>query len=135
MMDLDEIKDLIFDVRGCAFNVWNEYKWGFSENVYEAALELLLTDKGYKVDRQVFLQCFYKGRPTRQTYRMDLLVNDELIIENKSVSSIIPEHRGQLFNYAHLFQKPYCMLINFGPTGLQSECYFVHLDTRKVDFI
>ena len=56
------INQIVYDLRGCAFEIMSEYHYGFSESVYEAALELLMTDKGYKVDRQKDIQCYYKGR-------------------------------------------------------------------------
>ncbi len=130
-----DLQRLVYDLRGCAFEIIKEYHYGFSESVYEAALELLMTDKGYDVLRQKDLPCFFKGRRIRQNYRMDFVINDDFIVELKSTKTILPEHRGQLFNYCLLFNKSDCMLMNFGPHGIQSELYHYDQEEHKATFI
>lgn len=129
------INQIVYDLRGCAFEIMSEYHYGFSESVYEAALELLMTDKGYKVDRQKDIQCYYKGRPTKQHYRMDLVINDDFIVELKAVTTLLPEHRAQLFNYCLLFNKENCLLLNFGYNGVQSEWYHYDLKAHKPTYL
>ena len=90
---------------------------------YEAALKYLLEQQGYKVERQVELPIYWDDVKLDQKYRMDLVVNDNIIIELKAVNYVDKEHRKQLFNYMNLTHVPYGMLINFGPKGLFSEWY------------
>ena len=111
------------DITGVAMKVHSKYHAGLLESAYEAALKYLLEQLGYKVERQVFLPIFWEDVQLDQTYRMDLVVNDDIIIELKAVNFADKEHRKQLFNYMNLTHKPYGMRINCGPYGLYSEWY------------
>lgn len=111
------------EITGVAMKVYNEYRPGLLESAYEAALKYLLEQQGYKVERQVHLPIYWKDVQLDQTYRMDLVVNDNIILELKAVSFADKEHRKQLFNYMNLTHMPYGMLIYFGPKGLFSEWY------------
>lgn len=111
------------DITGVAMKVHSKYHSGLMESAYEAALKYLLEQQGYKVERQVFLPIYWEDVMLDQTYRMDLVVNDNIILELKAVNFVDKEHRRQLFNYLNLTHLPYGMLINFGPKGLFSEWY------------
>ncbi len=116
------------DITGMAMKVYNKYRPGLMESAYEAALKYLLEQQGFKVERQVYLPIYWDNVRLDQSYRMDLVVNENIIIELKAVSFADKEHRRQLFNYMNLTHMPYGMLINFGPTGLFSEWYERHSD-------
>ena len=122
------------EITGEAMLVHRKYHPGLLESAYEAALKYLLSQKGYKVDRQVYLPIFWEGVQLEQTYRMDLVVNDDIIVELKAVSHVETEHRKQLWNYMNLTHKPYGMLINFGAASLYSEWY-QRYDDGKIDKI
>lgn len=111
------------EITGVAMKVYNKYRPGLMESAYEAALKYLLEQQGYKVERQVYLPIYWEDVQLDQNYRMDLVVNDNIILELKAVSFADKEHRKQLFNYMNLTHIPYGMLINFGPQGLFSEWY------------
>ncbi len=111
------------DITGVAMKVHSKYHSGLLESAYEAALKYLLEQKGYKVERQVMLPIYWEDVQLDQTYRMDLVVNDNIILELKAVNFVDKEHRKQLFNYLNLTHMPYGMLINFGTNGLFSEWY------------
>ena len=115
--------DFFRKITGVAMKVCNKYRPGLMESAYEAALKFLLEQQGYKVERQVYLPIYWDDVQLDQNYRMDLVVNDNIIIELKAVSFADKEHRKQLFNYMNLTHMPYGMLINFGPQGLFSEWY------------
>jgi len=110
-------------ITGEAMRVHRKYHAGLLESAYEAALKYLLEQKGYKVERQKYLPMYWDDVQLDQTYRMDLVVNDDIILELKAVNFVDKEHRRQLFNYMHLTKTPYGMLINFGGTSLFSEWY------------
>ena len=122
------------DITGVAMKVHSKYHAGLLESAYEAALKYLLELQGYKVERQVHLPIYWDNVQLDQTYRMDLVVNDTIIIELKAVSFADKEHRRQLFNYMNLTHMPYGMLINFGPSGLFSEWY-QRYDDGKIEKI
>ena len=111
------------DITGVAMKVHSKYHSGLMESAYEAALKYLLEQQGYKVERQVYLPIYWDDVKLDQTYRMDLVVNSNIILELKAVNFVDKEHRKQLFNYLNLTHSPYGMLINFGPNGLYSEWY------------
>ena len=111
------------DIIGVAMKVHSKYKPGLLESAYEAAMKYLLELDGYKVERQVYLPIFWDSVQLDQTYRMDLVVNDDIIVELKAVKFVDKEHRHQLWNYMHLTHKPYGMLINFGSESLFSEWF------------
>lgn len=111
------------EITGEAMKIHRKWHSGLLESAYEAALKYLLELKGYKVERQKFLPMFWDNVPLDQTYRMDLVVNDDIILELKAVKFVDKEHRRQLFNYMHLTHTEYGMLINFGGDSLFSEWY------------
>ena len=111
------------DITGVAMKVHAKYHGGLLESAYEAALKYLLELQGFKVERQVELPIYWDEVKLDQRYRMDLVVNDDIILELKAVNFVDKEHRKQLFNYMNLTHMPYGMLINFGPDGLYSEWY------------
>ena len=111
------------DITGVAMKVHAKYHGGLLESAYEAALKYLLELQGFKVERQVELPIYWDEVKLDQRYRMDLVVNDNIILELKAVNFVDKEHRKQLFNYMNLTHMPYGMLINFGPDGLYSEWY------------
>ena len=119
------------EITGEAMKVHRKYHGGLLESAYEAALKYLLELKGYKVERPVYLPMFWDDVPLDQTYRMDLVVNDNIIVELKAVNFVDKSHRRQLWNYMNITHQPYGMLINFSPEGLYSEWY--HRDAISGD--
>ena len=112
------------DITGIAMKVYNKYKSGLLESAYEAAMKYLLETDGYTVENQVFLPIYWDNVKLDKSYRMDLVINDDIIVELKSVSFIDFQHRKQLWNYMRLTHMPYGMIINFGhERALYSEWY------------
>lgn len=109
-------------ITGIAMKVHNEYKPGLLESAYEAAMEYLLLQGGYRVERQKLLPIYWKEVRLEQTYRMDLVV-DKIIVELKAVKHTIDDHVHQLWNYMHLTHTEFGMLINFGSSHLYSAWY------------
>ena len=123
------------DITGIAMKVHREYKPGLLESAYEAAFKYLLESDGFKVEHQVALPIYWKDIKLDQTYRMDLVVNDDIIVELKAVNFVDKEHRRQLWNYMNLTHMPFGMLINFSPKGLYSEWYHRDIKTGVIDKI
>lgn len=111
------------DITGEAMLVHRKYKPGLLESAYEAALKYLLEQKGYQVQRQVYLPIYWDDMLLDQTYRMDLVVNENIIMELKAVSHVDTGHRKQLWNYMNLTHLRYGMIVNFGAESLYSEWY------------
>ena len=123
------------EITGEAMKIHRKWHSGLLESAYEAALKYLLELKGYKVERQKFLPMFWDDVPLDQTYRMDLVVNDDIILELKAVKFVDKEHRRQLFNYMHLTHTEYGMLINFGGDSLFSEWYRRYPVSGEIEII
>ena len=121
------------EITGIAMKVYNKFHAGLMESAYESAMKYLLEQQGYKVERQVYLPIYWNDVKLDQSYRMDLVINDNIIVELKAVNFADKEHRKQLFNYLNLTHMPYGILINFGPTGLFSEWYERNEKTGEID--
>ncbi|MEB3162823.1 MAG: GxxExxY protein [Prochlorothrix sp.] len=96
-----------------AFTVHSALGPGLLESVYEVCLEYELTKRGFKVDRQVTLPVIYDNIQLRAGFRLDLLVNECVIIELKSVETLLPVHTAQVITYLKLSNHRLGLLINF----------------------
>lgn len=118
MKTVDEIAAVVVDA---AFKVHQELGPGLLESAYEACLAHELTKRGLVVEKQKAQPVFYDGITIDVGYRMDLLVNDCVVVELKSVDQIIPIHQAQLMTYLKLSRKPLGFLINFNTTYFKSS--------------
>ena len=109
-MDIDK---LIYESIGAAFEVYNTLGPGLLESVYEKAMKYELQSRGLKVTSQVPINFMYKEIIISEDFRLDLLVDDKLIIELKSVETIMPVHFKQVRTYMRLLNKSAGILINF----------------------
>ena len=107
---LNSISDKII---GAAIEVHKELGPGLLESVYEACLYHELKKQGVSVDCQVDLPIIYKGEITNKTYRIDMLVENCVIVELKSVDTINPIYEAQLLTYMKLLNINLGLLINF----------------------
>ena len=98
---------------GCAIEVHKELGAGLLESVYETCLILELEKQGLHVESQVDIPLYYKGQLTDKKFRIDLLVENEVIVELKSVNEVLPIYEAQLLTYLKLANKHLGLLINF----------------------
>lgn len=98
---------------GCAFQVYNHMGFGFLESVYEKCLLIDLAEIGLRVESQVPLVAHYKGKQVGN-FVADILVEDTVIVELKSVKQLNQAHEAQLVNYLVITNKPIGLLLNFG---------------------
>jgi GxxExxY protein len=110
MNTIDTIANGIVDA---ALKVHRELGPGLLESTYEACLEHELVKRGYQVERQKPQPVHYDGIVIDAGYRIDLLVNDLVLIELKAVSELAPIHHAQLLTYLKLSRKSLGLLINF----------------------
>ena len=123
------------EITGEAMRVHSKYRGGLLESAYEAALKYLLEKKGYSLESQVFLSMYWEDVRLDKDYRMDLVINGNIIVELKAINHIDTAHRRQLWNYMNLTHLPYGMIINFSPNGLYSEWYHRDEQTEKIEKI
>ena len=130
-MDYKRYKDLIYKIIGAAMTVHRELGYGLLEPIYNEALTIELADVGLRAEPEKEIVCYYKGRLLEKKYRMDILVENDIVVELKSTEVIKPEHRLQLFNYLRLTKKPIGVLINFGGDSLYGERYGYDTQTNE----
>ncbi|MBK8390677.1 MAG: GxxExxY protein [Saprospiraceae bacterium] len=107
------ITQLSYDIISCAIKVHKELGPGLLESIYEKCLKYELEKNGYKVSQQMRVPVIYDGIEMDMDLRLDLLVNDSIIIEIKAIEFILPVHEAQLITYMKLLKKPQGLLINF----------------------
>ena len=131
---LQQLADIAYDIIGAAMEVHNEYGFGISEGVYEEALCIELENEyGYETEAQCDLPVYYKGQLLEKRFRLDIVVEKDVIVELKAVEAILPEHRAQLYNYLRLTKKPVGILLNFGKS-VRAEKYIYDPETNEVKF-
>ena len=104
---------LSYKIIGCAMEVYNTLGPGLLESAYEKALIHELQINGLSVSSQVHVEMSYKGINLGEGLRLDLLIEDSLIVELKSVEELKPIHYKQLLTYLKLTNKHTGLLINF----------------------
>ncbi len=106
-------QELTRQIIGAAIEVHRHLGPGLLESVYEACLVHELAERGLVVDRQVELPVRYKNASIDCDYRVDLIINDQVVVELKAVETVHPIHEAQLMTYLRLSGKKVGLLINF----------------------
>ena len=110
---------LTYKIRGAIFEVYNTLGPGLLESVYEEALVFELLQRGLKVERQIEVPILYKGQELKTALRLDLLIENTIIVELKSVEEIKPVFAKQLLTYLRLLNKRVGLLVNFSAMNMQ----------------
>mgnify|MGYP000120733488 CR=1 FL=1 len=113
--------DISYDIRGAAFKVHTELGPGLLESVYETALSHELKRKGYDIKNQIGVPMVYSDIKMDVGFRLDVLVNNLVIVEIKSVESLADIHHKQLLTYLKLANKKLGLLINFNSSSLKDS--------------
>ncbi len=113
--------DLSFKIRGAIFKVYNTLGPGLFESVYESALYYELTKIDLKVERQVEITIPYDEIILDVGFKIDLLVEDKVIIELKSVENLASIHYKQTVNYLKLTNKKLGILVNFNTVNILND--------------
>ena len=115
-MELNLITEKII---GAAMKVHSALGPGLLESAYQVCLFRELEKQGVAVDSEVVLPVIYDGEIIDAGYRMDLLVEDQVVVELKSVDKVLPIHEAQLITYLKLGNKKVGLLINFNVLHLK----------------
>jgi GxxExxY protein len=113
--------DISFKIRGAIFTVYNTLGAGLFESVYESALYYELTKINLNVERQVEIKIPYEEITLDVAFKIDLLVEDKVIIEIKSVEDLAPIHYKQITNYLKLTNKKLGLLVNFNTVNILED--------------
>lgn len=113
MLTQKYVNDIAYKIVGCAIEVHKHLGPGLLESVYETCMIDELKMINLKVDSQIYVPINYKGKELGNNLKLDLLVEDLIIVELKSVETMIPLYTAQLLTYLKLTEKPKGLLINF----------------------
>jgi len=122
-MERKLLDDLTYRVIGCMIEVHKELGPGFIEKVYHRALEIELGDKGINFVSEARIRLEYKGRYIG-THKLDLVIEDELVVELKTVDTLHKKHYAQVRSYLKAKNQPLGLLVNFAE---------FQLDPRRVE--
>ena len=109
-----EIEELARRTIDCGFRIHKQLGPGMLENVYETIMAAALTKAGLKVERQRPIPIVFEGITIADACRADLVIEDALIVEIKSLERLAPVHAKQLLTYVRLMEQPLGLLMNFG---------------------
>jgi len=117
--DKEELSRIVVD---CAFRMHREIGPGLLESVYEAVLDKLLREQGLATTRQQPIPVNVMGLALNEGFRADLIVENLLLVELKSVERLAPVHAKQVLTYLRLMNLPLGLLINFGAATFKEGC-------------
>lgn len=115
------LKDLIYQVNGCAIEVHKHLGPGLLESVYHSCLKKELTIWVFDFQTELIIPINYKGLEVEAGLRCDLFVEKTLVVELKSVEKVLPIHEAQLLTYMKLLEVPVGLIINFNVTHIFKE--------------
>ena len=98
---------------GAFYEVYSELGFGFLESVYADALDVELALRGHRMEREVWVNVFYKGRPTTQQ-RVDRIIDDKVLLELKSTAILHPSAKRITYNYLRATRFEVALILHFG---------------------
>lgn len=104
----------VFCFRGRFFEVYRELGCGFSESIYQAALEKELFFREIPFTSQPEFSVAYKGYPLQQTFKPDIVCYEKIMLELKATKDTLDEHKAQIINYLKISKLRLGLLVNFG---------------------
>lgn len=115
--------EISYKIRGAIFNVYKHFGPGLLESVYIAALATDLKNEGLRVRKEVPVPVYYKKDRLEVGFRIDLLVEESVIIEVKSVENLAEVHHKQVITYLRLTNLKLAILVNFNVDNINTGIY------------
>jgi GxxExxY protein len=115
------LKDLIYQVNGCAIEVHKHLGPGLLESVYHSCLKKELIIRGIDFQTELTIPVNYKGLEVEAGLRCDLFIEKSLVVELKAIEKVLPIHEAQLLTYMKLLEVPIGLIINFNVTHIFKE--------------
>ena len=132
MISIPRMKNHMYDVVGAIHEVHGELGAGLNESCYQEGFQMELTEQSIPFHRELTFYPKYHGRQMSTSFRVDFLCKNDIIVECKAVSELIPVHRAQLFNYMRLLRKPCGILVNFATKFATIERYLFDLEEDNI---
>ena len=117
----EEINNLSYQIIGCAIKVHKILRPGLLESAYQNCLIFELKKAGLKVEKEISLPITYKSIELDHGYRIDLLINNQIVIELKTVEELTEVHKAQVLTYLKIGDFPLGLLINFHSKVLKNN--------------
>jgi GxxExxY protein len=124
------LKDLIYQVNGCAIEVHKHLGPGLLESVYHTCLKKELTIRGFNFQTELIIPVNYKGLELETGLRYDLLVEKSLVVELKAIEKVLPIHEAQILTYMKLLEVPIGLILNFNVTHIFKEGQKTYVNER-----
>lgn len=121
MITKKQVTQLSYEIMGLAIKVHKSLGPGLLESIYEKCLKYELERNGYTVKQQVSAPIFYDELYFEEKLKLDLLVNDTVCVELKTMEELHPVHKAQLLTYMKILEKPQGLLINFHTDNLSKS--------------
>lgn len=129
MITQKNINEISFKIIGCAIEVHKHLGPGLLESVYKSCFIDEMKRAGLTVKSQIYVPVYYKGKDLGGVLKLDLLINDLIIVEEKAAEQMIPLYQAQLLSYLKLSGKPKGLLVNFNCENIKDD--LVSLVTKK----
>ena len=113
-------QDITHQVIGAAFKVYNQIGFGYLESVYHKSMVIELKKQKLAVESEKALKLYYDNEVVGDFYA-DLLIEENIVVELKSVKKLVKKHEVQLVNYLNGLKKEIGLLINFSPSGVEAK--------------
>jgi len=123
-------EDITHKIIGAAYQVFNQLGFGFLESVYKKAMIIELMKEYLKAEAEKPLKVYYDNQIVGDFY-VDLFIENEIIVELKSVKNLSKENEVQLVNYLNGLRKDISLLINFEPSGAEVKRKYRQYDAKK----
>ena len=123
--------EITYQIRGAIYDVYKALGPGLLESVYEEALVYEIEQRGLHVERQKQVPIPYKGNLLKTELRLDLLVEDSVVVELKSVDEMKKVFAKQLLTYLRLLDKKVGILVNFNTDNILKDIYRIANGTDK----
>jgi GxxExxY protein len=120
-MTKTKLKDLVYQINGAAIEVHKEIGSGLLESVYHKCMERELDLRGIYFETELVIPIEYKGLEIESNLRCDLFVENQLVVELKSIEKVLPIHEAQVLSYMNLLDVSMGLIINFNVTNIFKE--------------
>lgn len=133
-MDANQLNELTYQIIGCAYRVHTALGPGLLESAYQACLEYELLSNGLGVRKEYPIPVLYGTVKIDAGYRVDLLVQDEVILELKAIDALNAVHKAQMITYLRLSKKKMGLLLNFNVVDMKKGVQRVVLKEYLSEF-
>lgn len=132
MVNVNALKQHMWDVIGAIHEVHRELGPGLNEYVYQEGLKMQFEEDEIEFEKELTIHPQYHGKVMETTYRLDFLCKKDIIVELKAVEELNKEHKSQLYNYMRLFKPSAGIIVNFAPKHAQIETYLYDKATQEI---